>query len=74
MAYLEAKGVRDVAAFRERYEALRMARLCAMLRDREPSGQINHSILVYELSGDDIRQALEGPSPRQGAELAIRRP
>ncbi|MCY2925602.1 MAG: glycosyltransferase family 39 protein [Planctomycetota bacterium] len=74
VAYLEAKGVRDVAAFRERYEALRMARLCAMLRDREPSGQINHSILVYELSGDDIRQALEGPSPRQGAELAIRRP
>jgi len=40
---------------------LRMGRLCAYLRAREPDDNVGYSILIYRLSGDDVRQALYGP-------------
>jgi hypothetical protein len=43
------------------YEQLRFARLCSFLRSREPDGNVGHSILIYRLTDDDLRQALDGP-------------
>src|SRR4029079_5879509 len=43
------------------YEHARFARLTSFLRQREPESEINYSILIYQLSSDDIRQAVDGP-------------
>ncbi len=40
---------------------LRLARLCAWLRAREASRQFGHAILVWELTDDEVEQALFGP-------------
>ncbi len=48
------------------FERLRFGRLCAYLRHREPIASIGYSILVFRLSDDDLRAALDGPP----AELA----
>lgn len=45
------------------YADYRFARLAAFLRQRRPEAQINHGVLVYRLSQDDVRAALEGPAP-----------
>ncbi|HEY4310488.1 MAG TPA: glycosyltransferase family 39 protein [Pirellulales bacterium] len=42
-------------------EQLRFARLCSFLRAREPDDNIGHSILIYRLTDDDVRKALDGP-------------
>lgn len=46
-----------------RFEKLRLARLCAYLRQREPDQNVNHTILIYELDKAAIDSALEGPPP-----------
>jgi hypothetical protein len=43
------------------FDGLRFGRLAAHLRRREPDTQIGFSILIYRLSEDEIRRALEGP-------------
>lgn len=44
------------------YDALRFARLCAWLRhNRPPDAHVDHSILIWKLSMDDLRAALVGP-------------
>lgn len=48
------------------YGYLRFYRLAAFLRQREPDDEVNYSILVYQLSEDDLSRALNGPP----AELA----
>jgi hypothetical protein len=40
---------------------LRLARLYAWLRQREPDDQIGYSILIYRLSDEQLQTALEGP-------------
>lgn len=45
----------------EDYYNLRLSRLTAYLRKREPIHIINHAILVYRLTEADIAQALRGP-------------
>ena len=49
-------------------ENLRLARLCAYLRQRPPKGHAADSILVYELSEADLERALDGlpPFPKEG--------
>lgn len=47
------------------YENLKFLRLCALLRQREPDEFVGHSILLYELTDDDIARALDGPPPEQ---------
>jgi hypothetical protein len=44
-----------------RYENLRLGRLCRYLRRREPDAQVGYSILIYVLSDDEVRAAVEGP-------------
>ena len=39
------------------FRRLRLARLCAYLRQREPDDQVGHTILIYRLSDEDVRQA-----------------
>jgi len=45
------------------YESLRFARLCAVLRGRQPDDEIGYSILVYRLSAEEARAAVYGPPP-----------
>lgn len=47
----------------ERFDRLRLARLCHYLRDRTPDAQVGHSILVYRLSADELNEALYGSFP-----------
>jgi hypothetical protein len=43
------------------YEHARLARLTSFLRQRQPDDQVNYSILIYRLSADDVKRAVEGP-------------
>jgi len=40
---------------------MQTARLCAALRQRFPTAQINHALLVFELTDSEVTQALFGP-------------
>jgi hypothetical protein len=44
-----------------RFEELRLARLCASLRRRSPDGNAGHSILIYRVSEEQLRAAVDGP-------------
>jgi hypothetical protein len=46
---------------RTSFDQLMIGRLCAALRRREPVAQAGHSILIYQLSNDEITSALAGP-------------
>ena len=41
---------------------LRFARLLAYLRQQEPNAMIGYSILIYDLTQDEINTALYGPA------------
>lgn len=43
------------------YRLFRLLRLCAYLRQREPDDFAGYSIMIYELSDDEVRAALHGP-------------
>lgn len=43
------------------YYNLRLSRLTAYLRKREPIAIINHAVLVYRLTDAEVEQALHGP-------------
>jgi len=47
-------------------EILRNARLMAYLRQRMPDDHVGHSILIYRLNADQLREALLGPPPELG--------
>jgi 4-amino-4-deoxy-L-arabinose transferase-like glycosyltransferase len=51
------------------YEKYRFARLASWLRQREPDGNINFSILIYRLTDADVAAALEGPPPELGPDM-----
>ncbi len=44
-----------------RYDDLRLGRLCAYLRKREPDERITDGVLVYELNQAQLNEALSGP-------------
>jgi hypothetical protein len=44
-------------------DQLRVGRLTAFLRRRQPDAMIGYSILVYRLSDSEVEQALKGPLP-----------
>jgi hypothetical protein len=54
---MRAQWNRTLATF-DRY---RLARLCAFLRRREPDDSVGYSILVYNLTADDLNRALNQP-------------
>ncbi len=43
------------------YDRLRFARVCKFLQTRAPDGFAGYSILLFRLSADDLRGALDGP-------------
>ena len=53
-------GAKYWGAHLELFEQLRLARLCAHLRHRQPDAEVGYSILVYRLSDVEVSQALEG--------------
>lgn len=62
---LKKAGAASEKALYAAFSQLRFARLCAYLRAREPDVQINYAILIYHLSDEDVRQALDGPPPQE---------
>jgi hypothetical protein len=58
----------------QEYETLRFSRFCAFLRHREPFHQINHSILLYQLSAQDLELFFYGPTPGNGPTIHNQRP
>ena len=55
---------RELAAWNRtlnQFDQLRMARLCAYLRKREPDDSVGYSILIYYLNEDDLDRALNQP-------------
>ena len=55
---------RDRAAWRRLtsdFEQLRLARLSAYLRHREPDDQVGYSILIFRLTDREVQDALTGP-------------
>jgi hypothetical protein len=45
----------------QRYDELRLGRLCAYLRKREPDERITYGVFVYELNQAQLDEALSGP-------------
>ncbi|MEW5733381.1 MAG: glycosyltransferase family 39 protein [Thermodesulfobacteriota bacterium] len=45
------------------YAVLRLARLCAALRQREPDARAGFSILIYRVGREELSAALSGPPP-----------
>ncbi|HEV8073790.1 MAG TPA: glycosyltransferase family 39 protein [Opitutaceae bacterium] len=45
----------------QRYDELRLGRLCAYLRKREPDERITYGVFVYELNQAQLDEALLGP-------------
>jgi hypothetical protein len=43
------------------FDQLRMVRLFSFLRTRDPDDQVGYSILIFRLSDEDVRRALDGP-------------
>jgi hypothetical protein len=74
-----ALGVDPMLSQRWReFESLRLGRLCAVLRLREPDAQVGYSILIYDVSQAELELALGGPagvvkSPRPAAANTIPR-
>jgi hypothetical protein len=58
-ALLQRAGRPNLATVFEAFEQLRLARLCAFLRRREPEDQVGYSVLIYRLSADEVRQAVD---------------
>lgn len=54
-------GEKALAEWFPKYERCIFARLSTYLRTLEPEDEINYSILVFRLSDDEVRRALDGP-------------
>jgi hypothetical protein len=66
---------REIVAWRRLvsdFDQLRLARLCAYLRRREPDDQIGYSILIFRLSDEDVRDALNGPPAELLPEVGVK--
>jgi hypothetical protein len=51
------------------HDQYRHARLTAWLRTREPDDHVNFSVLVYRVSAEELRRAVDGPPPPYGPDL-----
>ena len=47
----------------QQFDRLRMGRLAAFLRQRQPDAMAGYSILIYRLSDADVERAVNGPPP-----------
>lgn len=59
---LARNGEEFMARCFRQYEQLRFSRLCSYLRQRQPVAQPGYSTLVFRLTEEDVRQAIEGPA------------
>ncbi len=50
----------------QEFETLRFSRFCAFLRQRQPLHQINGSILIYQVTAEDLERFFLGPTPGNG--------
>ncbi len=53
----------------QEFETLRFCRFCAFLRQRQPLAQINNSIILYQVTREDLERYFMGPSPGNGPEI-----
>lgn len=47
------------------YRQLRLARLCQILREREPDAAIGHSILLYRVTAEELARVRSAPAPSE---------
>ncbi len=59
----QVRGLADWEFLFRQYEEASFARLCAVLRHREPDDRAGCSILIYRLSPEEVALALTGPVP-----------
>ena len=57
---------KEFAEIERRFRILASARFLAFLRQRVPDDNIGFSILIFELTQDDVRRAFDGPPPELG--------
>lgn len=62
-ASADAADAQQRAELIDWFDWIRFARLCAYLRQRPCDDQVNYTILVYNLTDAQVRQALDGPGP-----------
>ena len=43
------------------FQRMRFSRLCAYFRHREPVARIGYSILVFDMSDEEVDEAISGP-------------
>lgn len=65
-----AKGEAYWTDLHRHFNDLRFARLCAWLRPRAPMAQVAHTLLVWRLTAEDLRDAQFGP-PAELAEAPV---
>lgn len=53
------------------FQRMRLARLCAYLRHHEPIAQIGYSILVFDLSDEEIDRAVFGPPAELTPQVSV---
>ena len=66
-------GQQTARSLLARFDHLRAARLMAFLRQREPIDRVGYSILIYDLSDEDVRRAQFGPVPEKFADYTGKR-
>lgn len=59
---LARTNAREVADTANRFDVLRLGRLMAYLRHRQPDDHVGHSILIYKLSDADVENVHYGPA------------
>jgi len=53
----DVAGRKEWMRVRKQFDNLRLERLCANLRLREPDDHIGHSILIYRVTEDELRRS-----------------
>ena len=55
----------------QEFERLRLARLCSFLRQRPPDDRAGYSILIYRVTDEEARRAVEGPPVELRPDVAV---
>jgi hypothetical protein len=64
------RGAPSIKNIKE-FERLRFSRLCAYLRHRQPTAEVGHSILVFDLDAAELDKALYGPPHELNPEVRV---
>jgi hypothetical protein len=69
--FLAKRSIGNWLAHIRLFQQLRFARLCAALRHRSPTAQAGYSIQIFDLSDEEVNQAIEGPPAELFPEIPV---